>query len=73
MTKKELINKLTFVNDDAIIYVEADHGQHQEQADNVFLAFVNEKSYYLPDADWVNIADSTEDFIKTANVVCIGY
>lgn len=30
MTKKELLEKLKYVKDDAVIYIEADHGQQAE-------------------------------------------
>lgn len=73
MTKLELIKALEKVNDNATVYVEADHGQLPEQQSSVFVACVNKKEYYLEDIDWVGLDEATDEYLEMANVVCIGY
>lgn len=58
MTKKELLEKLKYVKDDAVIYVEADHGQQAEKGGCVlyFVDYDNEYEgnfpYYGKDLEW---------------------
>jgi len=52
MTKKELIEELSIYPDDAIIYIEADHGQLPEQVDNIFVTKDEELPYTSEDIAW---------------------
>jgi len=60
MTVKELKEILSRIPDDAIIYVEADHGQQPEQADIVYMTneeFEEKAPYYGEDLDWEDVED----------------
>ena len=58
MTKKELLEKLKYVKDDAVIYIEADHGQQAEMGSRVFYfvdydnEYEGDLPYYGEDLEW---------------------
>jgi hypothetical protein len=58
LTKKELLDALQGIPDDAIIYMEADHGQTPEQAGGVYYTIDADLPYYGDDIYW---CDKTED------------
>jgi len=73
MTKVELLEALADVPDDAIIYVEADHGQQPEKAhgvDYTFADFDDEGApYYGDELAWQK--STKKRFAVSA--VCIGF
>jgi hypothetical protein len=52
MTVKELIKILELLPRDAIVYVEADHGQTPEKAHYINFTKCNDLDYYGEDIDW---------------------
>lgn len=52
MTKKELLEYLEGVPDDAIIYAEADHSQTPLRAHSVWYCSSKESSYNGEELDW---------------------
>lgn len=52
MTVKELIEKLNQVPENALVYVESDHGQCSEHAGDIEVCFDNNTPFYGEDLEW---------------------
>ena len=66
MFKRELADLLTFMPDDAIIYIEADHGQQSEQAGSINVCYeeYDEFPYYGEDMEWEGFDTDTDVMSK---------
>jgi len=55
MTVAELIQQLQSYPDDAVVYVEADHGQTAERMNSILQTDESELPYYGDDLNWEDI------------------
>jgi hypothetical protein len=54
---RDVINK---VPDEAVVYVESDHGQSAEQAGHILVCYSPKQPYYGDDLGWEEIDENTE-------------
>jgi len=68
----ELKRLLSYIPDNAIVYIEADHGQSPEQAYSISVTneeFTDgELPYYGEDIDWKNISECEKDKITAVKI-----
>jgi hypothetical protein len=69
LTVKDLKEQLANLPDDALVYVEADHGQLPEQACSLFITDSSQTDHYGDDIAW---EDSVSDIAKVTAIL-IGY
>jgi hypothetical protein len=69
MTIKDLKNIIANLPDEAIVYVEADHGQLPEHAGFVDITYDSQLHFYGDEIDW----RTTEDMLyNQVTAICIG-
>ena len=68
MKVSELLQKIDHVDGDALVYMEADHGQMPECAGSVVATTESPETmpYYGEDLDWVSIEEVPDDKKITA-------
>jgi hypothetical protein len=74
LTVKELKDKLLNFPDDAIVYIESDHGQQSEQAGIIFATdevFEDEVPYYGEDICWEDDWEMIKDNFNIVTAILI--
>lgn len=61
ITINDLIEKLSKYPQNAIVYIESDHGQQPEQADFISVTTANEQPFYGEDLTWHREEEVTQN------------
>lgn len=72
LTVEKLKIMIKDIPDDAVVYVEADHGQLPEGAGGVFYTTDSELPYYGDEISWIDDEEETVEFDKVT-AINIGY